>query len=83
MCNLLADNIALHDHLHGYTTSLNPRQRKVPSLALWVYFAAYMAVLMEELRTRDMLANCHLIIHEAPWHGGSDWHGMTGHFGAR
>ena len=48
MHDLLADNIALHDQLeflHGHTTSLNPRLRKVPSLASWVYcFAAYMAV---------------------------------------
>ena len=54
MCDLLADNIALHDQLedlHGHTTSLNPRLREVPSLASWVYcFAAYMAVRTEDLR---------------------------------
>ena len=70
MCDLLADNIALHDqleYLHGHTTSLNPRLMEVPSLASWVYcFAAYMAVRTEDLRTRDMLAYCRLIIH----HGG-------------
>ena len=77
MRNLLADNIALHDQLedlHGHTTSLNPRLREVPSLASWVYcFAAYMAVRTEDLRTRDMLAYCRMIIREAIRHGGSGW----------
>ena len=75
--DLLADNIALHvqlEDLHGHTTSLNPRLREVPSLASWVYcFAAYMAVCTEDLRTRDMLAYCCLIILEALRHGGSGW----------
>ena len=77
MSDLLADNIALHDQLedlHGHTTSLNPWLREVPSLASWVYcFAAYMAVCTEDLRTRDMLAYCRLIICEALRHGGSGW----------
>ena len=77
MHDLLADNIALHNQLedlHGHTTSLNPRLREVPSLASWVYcFAAYMAVRTEDLRTRDMLAYCRLIIREAIRHGGSGW----------
>ena len=75
MRDLLADNITLHDQLedlHGHTTSLNPRLREVPSLASWVYcFVAYMAVRMEDPRTRDMLAYCRLIICEALRHGGS------------
>ena len=77
MRDLLADNIALHDQLedlHGHTTSLDPRLREVPSLASWVYcFAAYMAVHTKDLRTRDMLAYCRLIIREALRHGGSGW----------
>ena len=77
MCDLLADNIPLHDQLedlHSHTTSLNPRLREMPFLASWVYcFAAYMAVCMEDVMTRDMLEYCRLIICEALQHGGSGW----------
>ena len=82
MRDLLADNISLHNQLealHGQAslaspTSFCPRLREVPSLSSWVYcFAAYMAVLTTDPRTRDMLAYRRLIIKEALRHGGTGW----------
>ena len=83
MRDLLADNIALHSQLealHGQMSfsatpaAFRPRLREVPSLNSWMYcFAAYMAVLTTDTRTRELLAYCRLIIREATRHTGNGW----------
>ena len=77
MRELLADNISLYNQLEdfrGHASGLRPRIREVPSLSSWVYcFAAYMAVLTPDPRTREMLAYCRLIFSEALKHGGNGW----------
>ena len=77
MRELLADDISLYNQLedfHGQTSGLCSRVWEVPSLLSWVYcFAAYMAVLTPDPRTREILAYCSLIIREALRHGGDGW----------
>lgn len=57
-------------------------QLEVPSLTSWVYcFLAHIVVQTSEAATRNMLAYCRLIIHEALHHGGRDGRSVIGHFG--
>ena len=54
----------------------------MPSLTSWVYcFLAHIVVQTSEAATRNMLAYCRLIIHEALHHGGRDGRSVIGHFG--
>ncbi len=82
-CDLLSDNIVLHDQLEAIQGQVNitnvppslcPRQREVPSLISWVYcFVAYIAVCSSDTLCRDMLAYCRILIREALRHGGTGW----------
>ena len=80
MKELLADNIALINHLESvqgspsFMGAMRPRLREVSSLPTWCYcFMGYMAVRTSDPTTRDQLAYARLIIREAHRHGGSGW----------
>ena len=76
MRELLADNISYNqmEDFRVHTSRLCPRVWEVPLLSSWVYcFAAYMAVLTPDPRTREMLAYCRLIFCEALRHWGNGW----------
>ena len=76
--DLLVDNISLHNQLedlHSHIWPSNPahfrpRVKEVPSLSSWVYcFCAYIAILILDTCTWELLAYCRLIIWETLCHG--------------
>ena len=81
MKELLADNMTLCHQLeafpanqHIFTGMAKPRLREIDSPLTWVScFLAYVAVLTNDSRTRNLLTYGQLVVREAQRHSGTGW----------